>query len=250
MINMTSLERIGLKEKEAKVYIALLKEGPSLANKIAKTTNILRSSIYDYFDVLLEKGFISYTIKSGKKYFQAVSPSKILDNFEENKKNEESALKQIIPELASLMNSAEKKANVEVFEGKEGMKTAMSYALKNKPKEILVYGSSGVGYKILPYYLEHWHNERIKLKIPARIIYNKTKETEERLEKGPSLKLMHVRFSQVHTLSLTGTLIFGNFVLITMWNPETPLAILIESKEIARDYRDNFEILWKTASKQ
>lgn len=246
-MDLAQLEKIGLKEKEAKVYIALLKEGQSLANRLSKNTNILRSSIYDYLDVLFEKGFISYAIKSGKKYFQAVDPKKILDNFEENKKLEESALKQVIPELSSMMNIAEKKANVEVFEGKEGMKTVMSYILKNKPKEILIYGSSGVGYKLLPYFLEHWHNERIKKKIPVRIIYNDIPESKERIKKGPSLKLAKIRFSSIHSSSLTGTLIYNNFVLITVWSLESPLAILIESKEINKDYRENFEILWKAA---
>ena len=83
------LENLGLKEKEAKIYITLLKEGPSLANSIAKNTEILRSSIYDYLDTLTEKGFITYTIKSGKKYFQAVNPSKIMDNFSERKEKED-----------------------------------------------------------------------------------------------------------------------------------------------------------------
>jgi sugar-specific transcriptional regulator TrmB len=246
-MDITQLEKIGLKEKEAKVYISLLKEGPSLANQLAKQTNIIRSSIYDYLEVLVEKGFISYTIKAGKKYFQAVNPDKILDNFKEQKERQESELKDIIPELNKLNLSSTKKANVEVFEGKEGMKTAMSYILKERPKEILIYGSSGVGYKLLPYFLEHWHNERIKLKIPIRIIYNKTPEAKERIKNGPSLKLSKIRFFPIESVSLTGTITYNNSVLITMWNLESPLAILIKSEEISKSYKENFEILWKTA---
>lgn len=248
-MEINQLEKIGLKEKEAKIYIALLKEGPRLANQLAKKTEIIRSSIYDYLDILVDKGFVSYAIRSGKKYFQAVNPEKILDNFEESRKKEETALKSIIPELSSLMNKGEKKANTEVFEGAEGMKTAMSYAIKKKYKEILVYGSSGVSYKLLPYYMEHWHKQRIKQKTFLRAIYNNTPESKERIKSGPSLKLAKVKLSPLHNFSLTGTLIFGDSVLITMWNPESPLAILIESKEIAKDYKDNFEILWKLAKK-
>jgi len=246
-MDTSQLGKIGLKEKEAKVYIALLKEGSSLANSLAKKTNILRSSIYDYLDVLLDKGFVSYTIISGKKYFQAVSPQKILDNFEEEKRREEETLKQIIPELSKLQGLAEKKAKVEVFEGKEGMKTVMSYILKEKPKEILIYGSSGVSYKLLPFFMEHWHKERIKLKIPIRIIYNQVKESRERIKKGPPLKLAKIRFFPIEDVSLTGTIIYSNKALITIWNIEMPLAISIDSKDIAKNYKDNFEILWKTA---
>lgn len=248
-MNITILEKIGLKEKEAKVYTALLKHGSSLANQLAKQTNILRSSIYDYLEILLNKGFITYTIKSGKKFFQAVAPQKILDNFQERKEQEEIALKQIIPELTKLQDFSEKKAKVEIFEGKEGMKSAMSYILKEKPKEILVYGSSGVSYKLLPFFMEHWHKQRAKQKIKLKIIYNNTTETQERIKQGPKLKLTEVKFVPIKHFSLTGTMIYNDKVLITMWNPETPLAILIDSKEINQEHKDNFEILWKVACK-
>lgn len=246
-MEINQLKRAGLKEKEARVYVTLLKEGPSLANSLAKKTNILRSSVYDYLEILLEKGFISYTIQSGKKYFQAVEPEKVFDNFIEQKQKEEEALKQIIPELTKIQNTAEKKARVEVFEGKEGMKSAMSYVLKEKPKEIFIYGSSGVSYKVIPFFMEHWHTERAKQKILLKIIYNNSKETQERIKTGPTLKLAQIKFLPIENFSLTGTIIYKKFVLITLWNIETPLAILIKSDEIAKDYKDNFELLWKIA---
>ena len=248
-MDIAQLEKIGLKEKEAKTYIALLKKGPSLANSLAKETDILRSSIYDYLDILVNKGFVSYAIQSGKKYFTAVDPKKILDNFEEQREKEEIALKEIIPELTKLQNIAKKKANVEIFEGKEGMKSVFSYILKDNPKEILVYGSSGVSYKLLPFFMEHWHKQRIKQKISARIIYNNVPESRERIKKGPSVRYIDIKFMPIKNFSLTGTLIYHNKVLITMWNPETPLTISIESKDIVKQYRDNFELLWKIAKK-
>lgn len=248
-MDLEQLEKIGLKEKEARIYVALLKEGPSLANSLAKETNILRSSIYDYLDILLEKGFITYIIKSGKKYFQSVDPQKIIDKFQEKKEREEHALQSIIPELVKMQGISKQKSKIEVFEGKEGMKSAMSYVLKDKPKEILIYGSSGVGYKLLPFYLGHWHKERTKRKILLKIIYNKTGEAKERIKKGPSLKYSEIRFMEVNHSSLTGTLIYNNKILLTIWNLESPFAILIESESVAESYKDNFEVLWKGSKK-
>ena len=248
-MDLTQLEKIGLKEKESKIYLALLKEGSSLANSLAKETNILRSSIYDYLDILLDKGFITYVIKSGKKYFQSVDPQKIIDQFIEKKEREEQTLKSIVSELIKLQSISKQKSKIEVFEGKEGMKSAMSYVLKDKPKEILVYGSSGVGYKLLPFYLEHWHNERVKNKIKLKIIYNDLPESRTRIKRGPSLKYSEIRFMEVNHSSLTGTLIYNNKILLTIWNLESPFAILIESESVAESYKDNFEILWKNSKK-
>ncbi|MGV8152208.1 MAG: TrmB family transcriptional regulator [Candidatus Nanoarchaeia archaeon] len=248
-MDISQLESIGLKEKEAKVYISLLKHGESLANSLAKETEILRSSIYDYLDVLIEKGFVSYTIKSGKKYFHAVDPSKILNNFEEEKKRQEQALKEIVPKLSELQNISENKAKVEVFEGKEGLKSVFSYILKDNPKEVLVYGSSGVSHKLLPFFMEHWHNQRIKQKIHIKIIYSDVPESKERIKSGPPMKFMDIKFMPIKNFSLTGTMIYDNKVLITMWNSQTPLAISIESEDIAKQYKDNFEVLWKISKK-
>jgi sugar-specific transcriptional regulator TrmB len=248
-MDIAELEKIGLKEKEAKVYLALLKEGTSLANNLAKKVAILRSSIYDYLDVLLDKGFISYTIRSGKKYFQAVNPEKILENFKERKEQEESSLKTLVPQLAMLKNIEQKKVNVEVYEGREGIKSAFMAILRARPSEMLSHGSSGVSYKLLPFFMEHWHKQRIKQKMPLRVIYNDDVQARDRIKYGPPLKLAEYKFIGRNELSYAGTIIYNDNVLIAIFDPETPLAILIESKSITRLYKQEFEILWKKAKK-
>lgn len=246
---MSQLEKIGLKEKEVRVYIALLKKGETLANQLAKETNILRSSIYDYLDILLEKGFASYVVKSGKKYFRATDPEKILDNFEEQKEREKNALIEIVPRLSELQNVDGKKANVEVFEGKEGIKTALSRILKDNPKDMVVHGSSGVAHKLLPFYMEHFHKKRVRQKLGMKIIYNRVPEARERVKSGPSLKYADVKFLPIEESSASGNLIYGDKVMMFILNPETPLIILIESKDIAKQYKKNFEILWEIAKR-
>ena len=248
-MDIMELSKIGLKEKEAKVYVALLKEVSCLANQLARKTNVLRSSIYDYLEILLEKGFITYTIQSGKKYFQAIGPQKILDNFEEKKLAEEEALRKIVPELIKLQNISEKISKAEVFEGKEGMKSVMSYILKRDPKEILIYGSSGVSYKLLPFFMEHWHKQRIKQRIYLRIIYNNTPGAKLRIREGPTLKNAEVRFLSLKDASLTGTIIYNDVVVLTVWDMENPFAVSVENKKIAQTYKENFEILWKYSKK-
>lgn len=243
------LENLGLKEKEAKIYIILLKEGPSLANSIAKNTEILRSSIYDYLDTLIEKGFVTYTIKSGKKYFQAVSPSKIMDNFNEKKEKEEEVLKIAVLELSKFEGLTSKKSSVEVFEGKEGIKTAFMNILKDNPKEISAIGS-GASYRLLPAFFEYWHKERRKRKILIKLVYNDSPEMRKTAKEKAKGTFTEYRFLPRKHISLTGTLIYNNNVMLAIWSAETPLAVLIRSKDASRTYKDNFEVLWKNSSKK
>lgn len=246
-MNINELERLGLKEREAKIYIELLKNKESIANHIAKKTNILRSSIYDYIDRLLDKGFISYTIKSGKKYFKAANPEKLFEIFEEKIKKEEQALKEIIPRLNKIKNHRIKNVNTEVYEGKNGLKTVMAAILRERPNTILIYGSSGVSYKLIPFFMEHWHRERCKLKIPIKIIYSSISKARKRIKNGPTLKLAKIRFLKQKDTSLTGTIIYNNKVLITIWDENVPIAISIESDEISKNYKNNFKELWNNS---
>ncbi|MBT6956652.1 hypothetical protein HN997_05205, partial [archaeon] len=178
-----------------------------------------------------------------------IEPDKILEKFKEQKVNEEEAIKKLIPELSKIQGLSDKKAKIEIFEGKEGMKTVMSRILKDNPQEFFVYGSSGVGYKLLPFYLEHWHKQRIKQKMKMKVIYNQSAESKERVEEGPSLKLSEIKFFPAPHHSPSGTIIYGDKVLITLWNLEFPLAISIESKEITENYKDYFEVIWRVAKK-
>lgn len=249
-MDITTLSKIGLKEKEARVYIDLLKEGESLANHVSKRTNILRSSIYDYLDILLEKGFITYVVSSGKKYFQAVDPQKILDNFEDKKRREEQALKELVPDLMKLQNTQRKDVRVAVYQGKEGMKTVLSYVLRDNPKEMAVYGSSGVSYKLLPYYMKHFHAQRVKQKLRLRVIYNDVPDSTKRVNEGPSLAYAKVRYIPIKATSLTVTAIYHNKIILMLWNKESPIAIEIEGEELSKSYKDNFEILWNIAKEK
>ena len=89
---MEVLQRIGLTKNEAKIYMALLKQGPCLVSKIVEETKLNRTHIYERLEKMLEKGLVNYVIKSGKKYFNAVKPDKLIQILEEQKlkiKNQE-----------------------------------------------------------------------------------------------------------------------------------------------------------------
>ena len=60
-----ALKGLNLSDKEINVYLSLLMLGQSSVNNIAKKANLNRISTYDLLKALLERGFVSYVIKSG-----------------------------------------------------------------------------------------------------------------------------------------------------------------------------------------
>ena len=71
-----TLKKIGLGHNESKIYLTLIKLGPSMAGKVAKEANIDRSACYDSLKALLKKGLVSYAIEANRKKFEAANPQK------------------------------------------------------------------------------------------------------------------------------------------------------------------------------
>ena len=123
--NVNDLIQLGLTEGEAKVYVALLKTGSTTVGPIVKASGVASSNIYDILDRLLEKGIVSYIIKSKTKYFQAAPPINIGDYLSEKKKKideERELFEKLLPDLSKI--SLEKTQHAEVFIGTKGLKTA------------------------------------------------------------------------------------------------------------------------------
>ena len=66
------LEEIGLTKSEVKTYLALLEIGSSSTGDIVEKAQVASSKIYEILDKLSQKGLVSFIIKSGVKYFEAL----------------------------------------------------------------------------------------------------------------------------------------------------------------------------------
>ena len=79
------LQEIGLSEKEAQMYLALLQVDSESIQELAKRTGINRTTVYPVLETLKKKGLVS-EIQIGKKtYYSAASPER-LETFIERQK--------------------------------------------------------------------------------------------------------------------------------------------------------------------
>jgi sugar-specific transcriptional regulator TrmB len=64
-----SLKQLGLTEKEAKVYLMLLRIGPSPVSSLARRTNLKRVTVYSVLDSLMSRGLVSFEKgENGRSY--------------------------------------------------------------------------------------------------------------------------------------------------------------------------------------
>ena len=114
-----TLQRIGLSNNEAKIYLMLLQEGINKAGKISKKTQINRTTTYDTLRRLLNKGLLSYVVKANRKYFRVVDPERLVE-FIQHKEDE---AKKILPFLKKIHKKPAEKGNVTLYYGYKGIKS-------------------------------------------------------------------------------------------------------------------------------
>lgn len=240
------LKKFGLSEKEARVYLASVELGDTTASAISIKSNLPRTLVYDILERLIELGLISYAIKANKKHFTAANPQELVRIL----KDKERVISNIMPSLMEMSKAhGSQRPQVEVYEGKEGMKTVMDDILRSGAKEFLGYGSSRSSYEIIPAFMEEWHKRRIKQKVVMKVIYNNTKQTRDKVRHlQSSLKYAHYKLMPIEVELPTATVIYAGKVVLQSWTKE-PFAVMIESKEMAENQKRYFEQLWKIAKR-
>ena len=238
MDNLAVLQELGLTENEAKVYIFLLETGSATVAEMTDKLEIHRVNIYDILKRLLEKGLVSYTSEGKKKFYSSTKP----DFFLKLLKEKESVFLSILPELELKTKQSKRKHEVNVFQGKRGIKAILEDMLKER-KTIHVFGAQGNFANILPIYSKQFNKRRQKNNIKLKIIHSE--RIREWRNKNP-INYANVKFIPEFYDSPSTTFIYGNKVAIVLWL-SIPLGISIESKELSESYMIFFNLLWRQA---
>lgn len=161
------LMELGLSPKEARIYLALLKEGPSSVRQLASATGINRGTVFDILKSLQTHGLTRYYNEKTRQYFVAAPPERLRELGEERAQSVERAnrsLAALVPELDSLYDSGDKHPAARMYEGLDGVRTILEDVLESMEswqgeKEYYVYSSSAVRdaglYAAFPDFIEH-----------------------------------------------------------------------------------------------
>ncbi|MFA4937186.1 MAG: helix-turn-helix domain-containing protein [Patescibacteria group bacterium] len=236
------LKTFGLSPKEAQVYLGLLELGSSAVQKIARKSELPRASVYDILDELAKKGLVSTFAQKGVKHYTAENPEKLFKLAQDRARLLESAL----PQLQALYQSPQDRPMVRLFYGKEGMKVILEEVLESK-SEFLTFSSAEDLFIVLDDYFPEFVKRRVALKIPARVITRDSAKARERKQLG-SKELRQVRLISAAYDFHGMKMIFGNKVALFTFYKDL-IAVLIESEELAKIERAQFELVWKTLSK-
>lgn len=232
-----ALKEMSLNDKEIKVYLALLKLGQNTVNEISKEADLNRVTCYDILKSLLEKGYVSYVIKSGVKYFESVEPSKFLDEL----KLKQEKMQEIMPELELIKKSLLEKPDIETYEGINGLKSIFNDILKENKQADFIGAPKMLD--ALEFYFPHFIKQKRKQNIFSRVITEDCKEMHNYKKKAPK-KYINMKFIN-KKIEIT-KIIYGSKVAFLTFDKENSIGILINHKEITNSERNMFKILWSS----
>lgn len=238
-----ALTELGLTEKEAQVYVALLGTGRATATQISNRTKLHRPSVYDILERLMAKGFVAHITQDDTKFYEACDPSCISNLLREK----ESVLREVLPQLTLMKQFSGAEGEIRIVEGMMAFKDIMLRWLEqNEPIHVYGLPIKAVQRIGLPF-IEEFHNQRIAKKIWMYHIYNS--DGRERGKYLNTLPYTEARFLPQQFDSPVATNIIGDLLVLTLWEGAV-LTLYIKNKSIANSYKKYFSLLWNAAKKE
>lgn len=227
-------EELGLTKSESIIYQTVLKLGLCTVRDISKNSGFHRTNIYDILEQLRESGLI-VNVKEGKTMMYKVSDPSNLYNLLDEKKE---LLDKIFPSIKELYTNKSEELQVEVYKGKEGMKSSFKDMIRTG-ETMYAFGVRGQLREKMPVFAEQWLRDIKNKKIKYYGIYTK---------RFPPSYYTEIKYVSEEFNGPVATFIYGDKININIWEPDL-IAIVIKSKLVAEMYRKHFNLLWKIAKK-
>lgn len=242
-----ALQSLGLSEQECRFYIAALTLGKSPVSKIARESNLNRSSVYTIVEHLAEKGLISRSKRSSGLVITATSPKHLLTLQEE----QTDKLAKQVAQLQDLFVVAQAEPGVRFYEGPDGLKTVLATILE-EAKDICVFGDGDAFRKAVPGWTERYSERRSAQKIHTRLLLKATSQAVSAAKylrsSEPDEKKAYSKIRLLpEALGVKGGFdVYNNTVILYSFD-ERNVAVMVESKMISSMMKAIFEILWEMA---
>ncbi len=246
------LKKMGFSEKEALVYMHLIRLGAQPVSVLSERAGINRTTSYDIIASLRKKGLISSIKKDGITHIKALDPKELHNYLEREKvehvkkiEKQQKEMDELLPELISLENPESTKPKVNFYQGEKGMRQAYEDTL-NSRGEILAYANVEEMHKGLPnFFPEYYHRRAIEKNIYIKAICPDNKITKERHKMDKQEKREMVLIPSDKYGFSPEINIYDDKVLIASWREK--MAIIIKSQEIADFHKKMYKLCWDQA---
>lgn len=245
-----ALNELGFGSQEAELYVTVLSEGPASATALARKLSIQRPNIYKLIDSLIERGLGAYEKKGKSKQIFTVKPPNEINELLDERRGEigelEKSINASLPDLLALYQQGAKDTAIKVFKTKEQWMKVFWQSLDEAKGEIEWLGSFEDWVEFVTWKEEQrWIDERIRKKVAIKLLFLPTKEGQVFVERAEE----KYREFKILKSALDFSCSFQTFAnKLIIWQPKSPLTIMIEDEYIVESMRGLFYSMWDFAS--
>lgn len=232
------LSKLGFSKGEAKSYLAALELGETTVARIAKKSDLERTTVYGHLADLKKRGLITISRKGKKTLYSAENPKRLCSELQEKEKFVES----LLPELLSITNILDKKPKVRYFDNKEGIYNIYRETLEYTEQRITMWMSSP-WYEDEDFWRKYYMPTRMERKISLRAIVPKNDETVS-FAREDKMSLRETKMTESQNIS-SDIMLYGksNIAIISY---EEMTGLVIESKKLFDTLQVIFEAHWNS----
>ncbi len=238
---INTLMDLGLTNKEASLYYALLRKGRSTVLELAKESGLKRPTVYLTLDSLRNKGLILKIPYAKKSVYIAKEPDEFFRDTYNKIKRAGDNLSQI-----KALSKKEDKVFVRYYEGEGEVKESLFYRIEE------LKGTEDVGFfakaeEISPFLIKSSHQWREEskhrnIKVKGIAPFHPTLEEFRKTDKNLDQVFKSIPISLYSSnCSIDAT---DLFVRIVLFNENQ--SVIIENKEIVKTIKQIFNICWES----
>jgi sugar-specific transcriptional regulator TrmB len=238
------LKEFGLTPTETKAYLALLKLGESTVPEVVRKTGLHKPNAYNALNSLEKKGLVSQIRKEHKLFYSALNPEKLFGILESKKED----LNSVFPALKQFYQAKKIKREVNVLSGREGLK-AIFNDIERSGKDIFLVGSAMQAFSALGYNALQLLKRLKKKNIAIKALMADKEKTRKHIEElQKAVNIGNVRFYSEKYFTPASFMTYSDRLIMLLWEDE-PLIIWIKDEQLAKTFRNYFEMIWKAAKK-
>ncbi|MBN2101037.1 ArsR family transcriptional regulator [Candidatus Dojkabacteria bacterium] len=253
MMNTTitsQLKKFGLEEKEAQIYLSLLKEGSQTPLEISRNTDINRTTIYRQLETLQTSGLVEEVLDDKSTRYTASDPDK-LNFLIEQRENSIRSLKRSLPDLTAQLSALKQESishsKVVFFRGIKGLKQLLWNTTKAKGKQIVNYGYLSWNEVVGNEFAEKLREEHVVQKIHGREVTNHKEDGTQWTDNITRVRQYYKeKFIPKSVLEINhDQYIYDDILAYAHIYKEEYFGIEIHNPEIAKTQKQIFEIIWE-----
>ncbi len=235
---LKNLEQLGLSDKEAKVYLALLPRQDTGTSNLIRATGLHGQFVYQALDRLEELGLAKHVVQSGRKKFSAGSPDRILALVDEKKLAAQTVVKQLHEQ------------SFEVFQGDTAF-VAHEFAIleslaDGESIDMLASGGGNQYIDLMGSDLNEYERKRIEKKVGLRFLSTDGNHNYLKIMAQTRPFFEYRVLPQV--ASGVDTDIYEDKINFLLYG-DPVVAFTFTNKRVAEGYKRFFEVLWNLSSK-